>query len=131
MFKSDHAYDRSVRSLNDADSYEFSGESEYSRDRSDPYEMVDFLLDRGLDFRGRGPKGFIYSDERIREEVCEILLRDPYIDASEIEVDVSEGRVYLRGLVNSRQTKRLAEIAVENLPGVKDVFNLLQFPRME
>lgn len=127
MHKSDNTYDRSVRSLNNSDSYEFSGESEYSRERSDPYQMVDYMIDRGLDFRGKGPKGFIFSDDKIREDVCEILARDSRVDASEMEVEVNEGVVFLKGHVDSRQTKRLAELAIENLPGVNDVINQLHF----
>jgi osmotically-inducible protein OsmY len=121
------SYDRSVRSLNDSDRYDFSGESEYSRERSDPYEMVDFLIERGLNYAGRGPKGYFPSDERIREDVCELLARDPLIDASDIEVTVLEGVVNLKGRVNSRQTKRLSELTIENLPGVVDVINQLSF----
>lgn len=128
MTNSNHPYDRSVRSLDDADRYADSGESEYTRERADPYQMLDYLMDRGVDFRGRGPKGFTISDSRIYERVCEILLRDPAIDASEIEVEVKNGMVTLRGKVSSRQSKRLVEMSLESLPGVKDILNRLQFP---
>lgn len=127
MNRSNDPYDRSVRSINNSDSYEFTGESEYSRERSDPFEMIDYMIDRGVDYRGMGPKGFTLSDDRIREDVCEILARDTQIDATEIEVTVHEGVVFLRGQVESRQVKRLAEISVENLPGVSDVINQLSF----
>lgn len=127
MNKSDNPYDRSVRSLNNSDSYEFSGESEYSRERSDPFEMVDYMIDRGLDYRGLGPKGFSLSDDKVREDVCEILARDSEIDASQMEVEVRDGVVFLKGHVDTRQTKRLAELSVENLPGVNDVINQLSF----
>jgi osmotically-inducible protein OsmY len=129
MSRSNNPYDRSVRSLNDSDAYEFSGESEYSRDRSDPYQMVDYLIDHGFDFRGKGPKGFQRSDERICEDVCEILARDSRIDATEVEVSVKAGCVYLSGVVDSRQTKRLAGLAIEDLPGVVDVINQISFHR--
>lgn len=129
MPKSNDFYDRFVRSVNDSEQYELSGESEYSRDRSDPYQMVDYMIDRGVDFRGKGPVGFFFSDERVRENVCEILTRDPLIDASEIEVEVRDGCVLLRGKVNSRRTKRLAELSIENLPGVRDIMNLLSFTK--
>jgi osmotically-inducible protein OsmY len=120
-------YDRSVERLNDADRYENSGESEYSRERSNPYEMVDYMLDHGFDFRGMGPKDYRRSDERIWEDVCEVLLRDPRIDASEVDVSVEDGIVLLRGKVESRRIKRLAELAVESILGVLDVQNLLTF----
>lgn len=125
--KSDNPYDRSVRSLNNSDSYEFSGESEYSRDRSDPYLMVDYMIDRGFDYRGLGPKGFSLSDDRVRDDVCEILARDSEIDASQMEVEVKDGVVFLKGHVENRQTKRMAELTIENLPGVNDVVNQLSF----
>lgn len=82
MARNSDSYDRSVKSLNDADNYEFSGESEYSRERSDPYQMVDYMIDHGINFRGRGPKGYVLSDDQIREDVCEILTRDPHVDAT-------------------------------------------------
>ncbi len=66
------------------------------------------------------------SDERIREDVCEILTQHGQIDASEVEVDVRDGEVTLRGTVDSRRTRRLAEEAVEDIPGVKDVHNELR-----
>ena len=121
-----NSYDRSVRSLNNSDSYEFSGESEYSREHADPYQMVDYMIDKGVDFRGKGPKGFVYSDEKIRDTVCEVLARDSRIDATEVEVEVKEGLVFLQGSVDSRQTKRLAEMMIEDLHGVKDVINQLK-----
>jgi osmotically-inducible protein OsmY len=127
MAMNSDSYDRSVKSLNDSDNYDFSGESEYSRERSDPYQMVDYMIDRGINFRGRGPKGYVLSDDQIREDACEILTRDPHIDATEIDVSVNKGNVLLKGHVDSRQTKRLAELAVEGLPGVNDVINQLDF----
>ena len=125
--KTDNPYDRSVRSLNNSDSYEYSGESEYSRERSDPYQMVDYMIDRGLDFRGLGPKGFSLSDERVLDDVCEILARDSGFDASQMEVEVKDGVVFLKGRVENRQSKRMAELTIENLPGVSDVINQLRF----
>ncbi|AZZ36638.1 hypothetical protein CIK05_07490 [Bdellovibrio sp. qaytius] len=75
---------------------------------------------------GKGPKGYQRSEERIREDVCEALAAHTHIDASEIEVEVSDGMVTLSGTVESRQTKRLAEQAVERVRGVKDIHNQLQ-----
>ena len=127
MSRSSNPYDRAVRSINDSDRYESSGESEYSREHADPYLMVDYLIDHAVNFRGKGPRGWRRSDERIFEEVCEILFRDPVIDASEIEVKVEKGIVYLRGNVSSRQIKRLSELSIENVLGVEDVVNQLSY----
>lgn len=76
-------------------------------------------------FFGKGPKGYKRSDERIREDACEALARHPEVDASDIEVDVREGHIYLRGSVENRNMKRLAEDAVEGQFGVVDVHNTL------
>ena len=81
---------------------------------------------RGGEHRGRGPKGYTRSDDRIREEVCDCLSDDPYIDASEIEVSVNNGEVTLSGSVSDRNAKRHAEDIIEHLSGVKHVQNNLR-----
>lgn len=75
--------------------------------------------------RGKGPKSYRRSDERIREDVNE-RLSEGYLDASEIEVNVSEGLVTLTGTVNSRTDKRRAEDITEDVSGVKNVENRLR-----
>jgi hypothetical protein len=77
-------------------------------------------------FSGVGPKGYKRSDERIYEEVCEALYRNPLVDASDIEVKVSEGIVTLSGAVDGRNAKREAESCIENLAGVEDIQNELR-----
>jgi len=77
------------------------------------------------DHTGAGPKGYKRQDSAIYEDVCQKLSLSPYVDASEIEVEVKDGCVYLRGTVESRPTKRMAELEIENISGVKDVQNLL------
>ncbi len=76
--------------------------------------------------RGRGPKGYQRSDERIREDVNDRLTDDPHIDASEIEVSVSSREVTLSGTVNSRFEKRHAEDLAESVSGVAHVQNNLR-----
>ncbi len=125
--KSPDPYDRSVRSINDSENYEFSGESEYSRERSDPYQMVDYMIDHGVEFRGSEEKEEANSDERLGELVAQILRSESPSDASEIDVEVKDGVVSLTGTVNSLQSKHLIELSVENLSGVKDIFNHLRF----
>lgn len=77
-------------------------------------------------FAGKGPKGYKRSDDRIKEDVCECLEKSPLVDASNIEVDVKDCCVTLRGAVDSRQAKRDAEMLIENLRGVDDVINELK-----
>lgn len=78
---------------------------------------------------GRGPKGYQRSDDRIREDVCETLTHHGEIDASEIEIDVRAGEVTLRGTVEDRWQKRLAEDVIESISGVKDVRNEIRVNR--
>jgi osmotically-inducible protein OsmY len=76
--------------------------------------------------RGRGPKNYSRSDERIREDVSDRLTDDPLVDASEIDVSVSEQEVTLSGTVHTRQQRRLAEDCAESVSGVKHVQNNLR-----
>jgi osmotically-inducible protein OsmY len=78
------------------------------------------------EYRGRGPRGYQRSDERIREDVCERLSDDPFIDASDVDITVSSCEVTLSGTVSSREQKRRAEDLIENVSGVKDVKNNLR-----
>jgi len=82
-------------------------------------------------FFGKGPKGYKRADERIHEDVCEVLARHPGIDASEIEVQVKDGHVYLKGEVDSRFTKRRAEDVIDHISGVEDVRNELTIRRQD
>jgi len=76
--------------------------------------------------RGRGPKGYKRSDERIREDVNDRLSDDYYLDASDVEVSVSNTEVTLTGTVNSRSDKRRAEDLAERVSGVSNVENRLR-----
>ena len=82
-------------------------------------------------FAGRGPKGYRRSDERIREDVCDRLCENPYVDASDIEVVVKSGEVILSGTAHSREEKRHSEEIAESVSGVVDVQNNLRVSRWE
>lgn len=81
--------------------------------------------DRG-EHRGRGPRGYVRSDERIREDVSDALTDHPYLDASEIEISVANGEVTLSGTVDDRWAKRRAEDCAEDVSGVRHVQNNLR-----
>jgi osmotically-inducible protein OsmY len=74
----------------------------------------------------RGPKGYIRSDERIREDLCERLMQSGNLDVSEVEVNVKDGNVRLEGTVPERRMKHAIEDMAENCLGVKDVENQLR-----
>jgi hypothetical protein len=81
------------------------------------------------DYRGRGPKDYRRSDERIREEVSDRLTDDSHVDASDITVQVTDGEVTLTGTVATREQKRRAEDLIERTSGVRDVTNRLRVHR--
>ncbi len=72
---------------------------------------------------GKGPRNFSRTDDLLREEVCEALLRSPELDAGNIEVDVKDALVTLKGHVRFRDDRYLAEDMARDVIGVKDVEN--------
>lgn len=138
--------------FNPDERYSETGESEFSRDSAIPFDQNEVLSERHYSFgpmevhgrkqsrareprsepslresmAGKGPRNYNRSDDTIKEDANEALYRSTAVDASEIEVFVNAGTVTLRGSVLSREQKKMAEYAVENLAGVKDVFNELR-----
>jgi osmotically-inducible protein OsmY len=82
--------------------------------------------DRQLNHKGKGPKSYTRSDDRIKEDINDKLSDDPFIDASDIDVSVSNGEVTLTGTVDHRSTKRRAEDLAEAVSGVKNVENRIR-----
>jgi hypothetical protein len=78
--------------------------------------------------RGKGPKGYQRTDDRLKELICERLRDDPEIDPSEVTINVSGSRVTLDGSVDSRRTKHAIEDIVEQFD-VSDVQNNLRVTR--
>lgn len=83
------------------------------------------LAKRGV-HRGKGPKNYQRSDQRITDDINDVLTDDPYIDASEIEFTVSKGEVTVTGMVDNKGIKRRVEDLVEDVSGVKHVENRLK-----
>lgn len=104
---------------------DYGRQSTYGHGEFDDEGEVDVQYGRGQ-YRGRGPRNYRRSDERIREDVCDALTDDPMLDASNMEVTVKDGEAMLSGTVRSRQDKRRAEDIVERISGVRDVHNSLR-----
>lgn len=131
----DYPSDRRSGWKDDADRYSYYGNYQ-SRDQGrDPYGSErhygrdrysetanNSMIATGL-HRGKGPKGYSRSDERIKEDISDALMEDAELDASEIEVIVKKGEVTLQGQVSSRQDKRKAEDCAHAQTGVSDVQN--------
>lgn len=153
----DHGYDRE-RSFRDQDRF-YGGQAGPSRWSSgQPYggaergfgeggrgfwdkasdEVSSWLGDRDAErrrdqdqHRGRGPKGYARPDERIRDDVNDRLTDDGWLDASNVEVAVSDREVTLSGTVTDRNAKRRAEDLAEGVSGVSHVQNNIRIKRNE
>ena len=77
-------------------------------------------------FRGHGPRNYKRADSRIQEDLCERLTDDPDVDASDIEVSVSDGTVTLEGTVEQRWMKHRAEDLADSCGGVRHVENRIR-----
>lgn len=73
--------------------------------------------------RGKGPKGYKRSDDRIREDLNERLTDDLWLDASLVEVSVKDAEITLSGTVSSRDDRRYAERIAESISGAGHVQN--------
>ncbi len=82
--------------------------------------------DQRENHRGKGPKNYTRSDDRIKEDVSDRLEDHYSLDASEIDIEVNDGDVVLTGTVESRYAKRLAEDLADDCSGVKNVENRIR-----
>lgn len=99
---------------------------------SDPYKNNNFEGHKKRNYipegphRGKGPKNYNRSVERIKEDASDRLADDSLVDASNIDLQVKDGELILSGTVCTRFEKRRAENLVENVSGVKNVQNNLR-----
>ncbi len=83
----------------------------------------------GHDNAGKGPRRLRRSDDRIFDELCEVISEDPYVDVSGVEVSVHNSEVRLEGTIDSRSGKRRLEDIAFGVKGVTQVDNLLRIAR--
>ncbi|MGE3609426.1 MAG: BON domain-containing protein [Bacteriovoracaceae bacterium] len=77
-------------------------------------------------YYGVGPKDWKRSDERLKEDVCKILYQSHEVDPSDLEVEVKNSCVYLKGTIESRGMRNVAEDLILSIPGIEDVFSNLK-----
>lgn len=99
---------------------------DYARDSHRGGFGDDYAREGRYSYRGRGPKNYRRSDDRIGQDIQRLLTDDPRLDATDIEVQVDNGEVTLTGFVANRWAKRYAEDLVGSCGGVHDVHNRLQ-----
>jgi osmotically-inducible protein OsmY len=78
---------------------------------------------------GRGSQFQRRSDDKIYDEIRELLTNNPDLDASEVELHVESGEVTLTGTIDSRDARWLAEDLVNSVTGVREVNNRLKVAR--
>lgn len=69
----------------------------------------------------------VVEDEVIRKNIERVLQRDPATDSYEITVEVENGVVNLKGVVDSWQEKQLAAKVAKGVTGLKEVQNNIIF----
>lgn len=106
-----HYYDRGYGFNSDTSPYDY-------------YDYWDYPAARGR-YSGYGPIGYTRPDDRIQDDINDLLTRHSRIDATDVHVEVHNGVVTLTGVVESRRDKRLAEDIAESVRGVWDVNNQL------
>ena len=74
----------------------------------------------------RGPKGYVRSDERIREDICDELMQMTDLDSSDVDVAVREGEVVLAGTVPDRSMKYRIEQIADRCAGVVEIANQIR-----
>lgn len=131
------AYDgQSVYTGTPVENDEHYAEREYSnRLRQDDRERRDYRGDAGAGSAwgrlresarrlvGRPPKGYRRSDERVKEDICERIMSRGDIDAGDVMIEVSAGRVTLDGVVIERWMKYAIEDIADQCSGVEDIEN--------
>jgi hypothetical protein len=84
---------------------------------------------RRRDVEQRWPKSYTRSDDRIREDLYEHIMRHDHLDASDVTIVVQQGKVTLDGVVPDRYMKHHIEDIADECLGVKEVENRLRVAR--
>jgi osmotically-inducible protein OsmY len=101
--------------------HEYVGDDRGRQDQE--FGPAGFYRDGSGLHRGKGPKNYTRTDDRIAEEVHVRLTDDRFVDATQIEVYVKDGEVVMTGTVDDRSQKRRAEDIAESVLGVKHLEN--------
>jgi osmotically-inducible protein OsmY len=115
------------------DDYDWDTDYDQGFDTYDTWEMdtpttwtyTEFWLIPGPE-TGQGPSGYQRSDERIKEDINERLTQHGRLNAANIQVEVDNCNVTLKGTVNNRHMKRMAEDVADSVMGVRDVNNQIK-----
>lgn len=126
--RQDSNYRNAARGRNDRDWWDRTKDevsSWFGDDDAERRRRTD-RMNTGGGYRGRGPKDYHRSEDRIREDVCDRLTDDDMLDATNIQVQIEGDNVILSGTVHNREQKRRAEDVAESISGVRDVENRIR-----
>jgi hypothetical protein len=73
-----------------------------------------------------GPKGYVRSDARIHEDLCDRIAAANHIDSSDVTVEVAGGKVVLQGTVPERRMKHAIEDMADACAGVQEIENRIR-----
>ena len=68
----------------------------------------------------------MYQRKCFKDQIANALSSSPYLAQQKLKLETERGRVVLRGVVNSFYQKQMAQEAVRNVEGVKEIDNELQ-----
>ncbi|AEI67849.1 BON domain-containing protein [Corallococcus macrosporus] len=80
--------------------------------------------------RGRAPRGYQRSSERILTDLCDRLMQS-WVDAEDVDIRVRDGVVLLAGVVRSHDERHATEALARDVLGVKEVINDIRVYRDE
>jgi osmotically-inducible protein OsmY len=60
------------------------------------------------------------------ERICDALSTNPHVPSHKVRVEAADGRVILKGQVNSFFQKQMAQEAIRRVDGVEMIDNLLE-----
>ena len=105
---------------------DYEMETDYFEDTPVTYTYTEYWLIPGP-FSGVGPEDYTRTPERLREDIIQRLTQHGQVNAANIQVEVNDNcEVTLKGEVDDRQSKRLAEDMAESVWGINDVHNQLK-----
>ena len=78
--------------------------------------------------KGRGPKGYVRSDDHLRHALEEALAADPTVDPSDVTVAVTDGVITLSGSVAGWRTRYAVRAIAEAIAGPGGVKDALTVP---
>lgn len=107
----------------DGDASQAVGVSEAERSASPALTRIHVQKES---FKGRGPRNYRPSDDRIGERLCEVLTDHPDVDASDLTLEVECGIVKLQGSLRDEVMRDRVLAAIQNTHGVVGVVDQVQ-----